>query len=88
MASTTDTRLTWIQTAHGMLDIYVAESGLYDFEIRSTPNVGYRLRMWQIRPEDSPLLFWEMDGYSLEEAQARAERLAARQVPAILKAQP
>ena len=37
---------------------------------------GYVLQMWQIRPEDWPLLLWEMDGYSLEEAKARAERLA------------
>jgi len=35
---------------------------------------GYVLQMWQIRPEDWPLLLWEMDGYSLEEAKARAER--------------
>jgi hypothetical protein len=85
---TTETRLTWTQTAHGMLDVYVADCGPYDFEIRTTPNMGYQLRMWQIRPEDLPLSFWEMGGYSLEEAQARAERLAARHVPAILKAQP
>jgi hypothetical protein len=74
---TTETRLTWTQTAHGMLDVYVAECGPYDFEIRTTLDHGYLLRMWQIRPEDSPLLFWEQDGYSLAEAQARAERLAA-----------
>jgi hypothetical protein len=29
-------------------------------------------------------LFWEMDGFSLEEAKARAERLAAQHVPAIV----
>jgi hypothetical protein len=88
MASTTDTRLTWIQTVHGMLDVYVAECGPYDFEIRTTPNMGYLLRMWEIRPEDSPLLFWERDGYGLEDAKERAERLAAQHVPAILSEQP
>ena len=85
---TTEARLTWIQTAHGMLDVYVAECGPYDFEIRTTPDRGFLLRMWQIRPEDSPLLFWEMDGYTLAEAQDRAARLAAQHVPAILTEQP
>jgi hypothetical protein len=77
--------LTWTQTAHGMLDVYVAECGAYEFEIRSTPNRGYQLRMWQIRPEDSPLLFWQMDGYSLDEAQTRAAQLAAPRVPPIVR---
>jgi integrase len=34
---------------------------------------------------DSPLLFWEMDGYSLEEVKERAERLADQHVPAITR---
>jgi hypothetical protein len=88
MMASTETGLTWTQTAHGMLDVYVAECGPYDFEIRTTPNMGYLLRMWQIRPEDSPLLFWERDGYSLAEAQVRAERLADHHVPAILTEPP
>jgi hypothetical protein len=78
-----ETRLTWIQTAPAPLDVYVAACGPYDFEICATPDMGYRLRMWQIRPEDSPLLFWENDGYSLDEAKERAERLATGHVPAI-----
>jgi hypothetical protein len=41
--------------------------------------------MWQIRPEDSPLLFWERDGYSLDEAKERAERLANQHVPPTLE---
>jgi hypothetical protein len=50
--------------------------------------MGYRLRMWEIRPKDSPLLFWEMDGFSLDEAKARVEHLAAQHVPDIIKEQP
>ena len=82
---TTETRLTWSQTAHGMLDVYVAECGPYDFEIRSTRNAGYRLRMYRVRSENSPLLVWERDGYGLEDAMERAERLADEHVPAILE---
>jgi hypothetical protein len=77
--------LTWTQTAHGMLDVYVAECGAYDFEIRTTPDMGYRLRMWQIRPDDSPLMFWQMDGYSLEEAKTRAAQMAAQHIPPIVR---
>jgi hypothetical protein len=47
--------------------------------------MGCRLRMWETRPEGSPLLFWEMDGYSLEEAKGRAERLADQHVPVLLE---
>jgi hypothetical protein len=81
--STTETRLTWIQTAPEPGDVCIAECGKYEFELRATADMGYRLRMWEIRPEDLPLLFWEMDGYSLEQAKERAERLAAQHVPAI-----
>jgi hypothetical protein len=81
---TTQTRLTWIQTAPEPVDVYFAECGTFDFEIRATPDMGYLLRMYQIRPEDSPILFWAMDGYRLDEAKARAERLANQHVPVIL----
>lgn len=80
-----ETRLTWTQIAPEPLDVYVAECGPYDFEIRATRDRGYLVQMWQIRPEDSPILFWENDGYSLDEAKARAERLASQHVPAIVK---
>jgi hypothetical protein len=80
---TTETRLTWIQTSHGMLDVYAAECGPYDFEIRSTRNTGYLLRMYRVRSENSPLLVWERDGYGLEDAVERAERLADEHVPVI-----
>jgi hypothetical protein len=76
-------RRVWIQTAPEPGDAYLAQCGKYDFELRATANHGYRLRLWEIRPEDSPLLFWEMDGYSLEEVKERAERLADQHVPAI-----
>ena len=65
--------------------MYFAECGMYSFEISKTPDAGYALQMWQIRPEDWPLLLWEMDGYSLEEAKARAERLADHHVSIILE---
>jgi hypothetical protein len=44
--------------------------------------------MWQTRSEDWPLVVWEMDGFSLEEANARAERLAAERVPVIIEGEP
>jgi hypothetical protein len=61
----TEPRLVWIQTAPEPVDVYVAACGSCDFEICATLNRGYRLRMRQIRPEDSPLLFRERDGYGL-----------------------
>jgi hypothetical protein len=81
----TETRLTWTQTAHGMLDAYVAECGPYGFEIRSARNTGYLLRMWQIRSENSPLLVWEPDDYGLEDAMERAEGLADQHVPIMMR---
>jgi hypothetical protein len=83
MSSTTEPCLTWTQTAHGMLDVYVAECGPYDFEIRSMRNTGYLLRMYRVRSEHSPLLVWERDGYGLEDAMERAERLADAHAPLI-----
>jgi hypothetical protein len=80
---TTKTRLTWIPAAHGMLDFYVAECGPYDFEIRSTQNTGYLLRMYRVRSEHSPRLVWARNGYGLEDAMERAERLADEYVPVI-----
>jgi hypothetical protein len=85
---TTDTRLTWTQTAHGMLDAYAAECGPYDFEIRSTRQTGYLLRMYRVRSENSPLLVWERDDYGLEDAMERAERLADEHVPVVVQDQP
>lgn len=73
---TTETRLNWIQAAPGPGDLHFAGCGLYDFEIRATAGMKYQLRMWLLRPEDSPLLWWENDFYGLEEAEAKAERLA------------
>jgi hypothetical protein len=79
---TTETRLTWTQTAQDELEVHIAECGPYGFEIcTSAATNGYLLRMWRIRPEDRASLFWERDGYSLEEAKERAERLADRHVP-------
>lgn len=87
MASSPNARLTWIQTAPEPAELYVAECGMYVFEISAAADRGYLLQMWQARPEDSPLLFWEMDGYSIDDAKERAERLANQHVPAILKSE-
>jgi hypothetical protein len=40
--------------------------------------------VWQIGPEDWLLVVWEMDGHLLEEAKAKAERLANQRGPGIL----
>ena len=85
--SITETRLVWIQLALEPGDVYFAECGKFDFEIRATADMGYLLRMYQIRPEDSPILFWAMDGYSLDEAKERAERLVDQHVPVIVEQQ-
>jgi hypothetical protein len=66
-------------------DMYAAECGMYVFEISATTDQGYMLQMWQTCPEDWPMLFWEMDGFSLEEAKERAERLADQHVPVIIQ---
>ena len=79
----TEPRLVWIQQAPEPGGLYVAGCGLYTFEICKTSEAGYLLQMWQLRPEDWPLVVWEMDGYSLEEAKERAERLADQHVPPI-----
>lgn len=63
--------------------MYFAELGLYTFEISNTPDQGYALEMWQTCSEDWPLLVWEMDGFSLQEAKGRAERLVAQHIPVI-----
>jgi hypothetical protein len=84
---TTKSRLTRIQLGKAPDDLRIAECGPYTFEISKAPEpgMGYVLQMWQIRPEDWPLLTWEMDGFSLEEAMARAERLADQHVPVIIE---
>jgi hypothetical protein len=68
--------------------MYFAECGPYSFEICHSPDQGYVLQMWQLRPEDWPLVVWEMDGFTLDETKGRAERLAAEHVPPIVKGQP
>ena len=58
---------------------------MYVFEISVTADQGYMLQMWQTRPEDWPLLIWENEGYTLNEAKGQAERLAAQRVPFIIE---
>jgi hypothetical protein len=82
---TTEPRLTWVKAAPKPGDLYFAECGPYSFEICRVADQGYALQMWQLRPEDWPLLVWEMDGYGLEEAKGRAERLTDQHVPVILE---
>ena len=82
---TNDPRLTWVQQAPEPHNMHAASLGQYVFEISKAPEpgTGYLLQMWQTRSEDWPLVVWEMDGFSLDEAKARAERLADQHVPAI-----
>jgi len=70
----TEPRLTWIQQAPEPSGMYLAELGLYTFEISHDSDSGYVLQMWQVRPEDWPLLVWEMNEFTLYEAKARAKR--------------
>jgi hypothetical protein len=85
----TEPRLVWIQQAPEPGGPYFAECGPYRFEICRMPDdTVYALQMWQLRPEDWPLVVWEMDGYSLEEAKDKAERLADQHVPVIIKESP
>jgi hypothetical protein len=82
-------QLVWSQTAPEPGDMHAAEWGPYSFEVCRMPdNTGYVLQIGQIRPEDWPLVVWEMDGYSLGEAKARAERLADQHVPVIVEGEP
>jgi hypothetical protein len=85
--ATAETRLTWTQMAPAPDEMHVAECGLYAFEISRAPEpgTGHVLQVWQTRPEDWPLLVWELDGFSLAEAKARAERLADERVPVIIE---
>jgi hypothetical protein len=83
---TNEIRLTWVQHAPEPGGMYAAECGPYRFEICRMPDdTGYALQMRQFQPEDWPLLVWEMDGYSLDEAKARAERLADQHLPVIIE---
>ena len=67
LAMPTAERLTWIKAATEPGGLYAAECGPYSFEICRMPdNTGYVLQMWQLRPEDWPLLVFELDGYSLQ----------------------
>ena len=81
----TTSRLTWTKAVPEPAELFAAECGPYIFEITKAPEpgTGYLLQMWQTRPEDWPLLVWEKDGYSLDQAKERAERLADQHVPAI-----
>jgi hypothetical protein len=79
----TEARLTWFQVAPKPISLFYAECGRFTFEICKTSDAGYVLQMYQTRPEDWPLLVWEMDGFSLDEAKDRAERLTDQHVPAI-----
>ena len=85
---TSNPRLTWTQMASEPDDMHSASLGQYGFEISATTDNGFLLQVWQLRPEDWPLVVWEMDGYSLDEAKERAERLADQRVPVILEGQP
>ena len=82
---TTKARLTWFQVAPQPIGLYYAECGRYTFEICRTSDEGHTLQMWEIRSEDGPMLVWEKDGFSLDEAKERAERLAGPHVPVMMR---
>ena len=84
---TTDPRLTWVQQAPEPHNMYAASLGQYVFEISKAPEpgTGYLLQMWETRSEDWARVVWEMDGFSLDEAKDRAEKLAAQHVPDIMQ---
>ena len=82
---TSNPRLIRTQMAPAPDDMYSASLGQYVFEISATTDNSFLLQMWQLRREDWPLVVWEIDGYSLDEAKERAERLADRHVPVIIE---
>ena len=63
-----------------------ASLGAYSFEIHRSadPAACHLLQVWQLRPEDWPLVIWEMDGFTLAGAKDKAERLADERVPVII----
>jgi hypothetical protein len=83
--NTTEPRLVWFQVAPKPISLFYTECGRYTFEVCRTSDAGHMLQMWQQRPEDCPLLVWETDGYSLDEAKERAERLAGPHVPVMMR---
>ena len=82
---TSNPRLIWTQMAPAPDDMYSASLGQYDFEISAATENSFLLQRWQLRPEDWPLVVWEMDGYSLDEAKECAERLADQHVLVIIE---
>ena len=80
----TQNRLVWIKATPELADLHFAQCGPYAFEICDTSNQDYLLQMWRVHSEDGPRLVWEMDGYSLDGAKARAEHLAAQRLPEIV----
>jgi hypothetical protein len=79
----TASRLTWIQAAPKPGDLHFADCGPFSFEIIRTHHRDYLLQVWRYPPKGAPLLWWEYDGFSLDEAKGRAERLADEHVPVI-----
>jgi hypothetical protein len=79
----TASRLTWIKAAPEPDDLHFAECGPFGFEVIRTHDRDYLLQVWRYPLEGSPLLWWERDGFSLDGAKAKAERLADHHVPAI-----
>lgn len=82
----TTEKLTWIRTAPEPGSMYLAECGVYVFEISKAPgDATYALELWQQRSKDRPLQVWGLDGFTLDDAKAKAERLAAERVPDLVR---
>jgi uncharacterized protein YegP (UPF0339 family) len=73
--------LTWTQTNKGKLTIYAGSAAGYDFEIMQSADRDWRLRMWQVRRANRRVLFWDKEGYTLEQAQWTANQLLAKYIP-------
>jgi hypothetical protein len=73
--------LSWTRAELGKLTIYTASAAGYEFEIRPSTDHGWRLCMWQLRRGNRRVLFWDKEGYTLEQAQWTANQLLAKYIP-------
>jgi hypothetical protein len=74
-------QLTWNRSDQGGLPVYTTSAAGYDFEINSTAELGWRLRMWQLRRGNRRILLWDKSGYTLEEAKWTAHQLLGTYIP-------
>jgi hypothetical protein len=73
--------LTWNRNDQGELPVYTTSAAGYDFEISPAAELGWRLRMWQLRRGNRRILLWDKNGYTLEEAKWTAYQLLGKYIP-------